>query len=41
MHQCRWGYKNSSMLKDVIKGYENNDIPLDTIWSDIDYMVDY
>lgn len=29
------------MLKDVIKGYENNDIPLDTIWSDIDYMVDY
>ncbi len=29
------------MLKDVIKKYESNDIPLDTIWSDIDYMVDY
>lgn len=29
------------MLQDVIKGYESNDLPLDTIWSDIDYMVDY
>lgn len=41
MHQCRWGYENISMLQDVIKNYEANDLPLDTIWSDIDYMIDY
>lgn len=29
------------MLLDVIKNYEANDLPLDTIWSDIDYMIDY
>lgn len=40
-HQCRWGYKNVSYLEDVLKNYEQNDIPLDTIWSDIDYMIDY
>lgn len=40
-HQCRWGYKNVSYLQDVIANYEKNDLPLDTIWSDIDYMVGY
>ena len=25
----------------MIKGYETNGIPLDTVWSDIDYMVNY
>ncbi len=25
----------------MINGFESNDIPLDTIWSDIDYMIDY
>lgn len=40
-HQCRWGYRNVSFLEDVIKGYESNNIPLDTIWTDIDYMIDY
>lgn len=40
-HQCRWGYKNVSYLEDVIKGYESNNLPFDTIWSDIDYMIDY
>lgn len=29
------------MLLDVVKNYEANDLPLDTIWSDIDYMIDY
>jgi alpha-glucosidase (family GH31 glycosyl hydrolase) len=25
----------------VIKGYEENNLPLDTLWLDIDYMIDY
>ena len=25
----------------MLKGYESNNLPLDTIWSDIDYMIDY
>ena len=40
-HQCRWGYDTVSKLEDVTSGYERNSIPLDTIWSDIDYMIDY
>jgi len=40
-HQCRWGYENITMLENVIKGYEDNNIPLDIVWSDIDYMIDY
>jgi hypothetical protein len=40
-HQCRWGYHNVSMLEEVIQGYEKHDLPLDTIWTDIDYMVKY
>jgi alpha-glucosidase (family GH31 glycosyl hydrolase) len=40
-HQCRWGYKNLQMLKDVLKNYSENSLPLDTIWTDIDYMVEW
>jgi alpha-glucosidase len=40
-HQCRWGYHNVSALETVLSKYEQNDIPLDTIWSDIDYMHDF
>lgn len=40
-HQCRWGYKNITYLIDVLFNYEKNGIPLDTIWNDIDYMIDY
>ncbi len=40
-HQSRWGYKNITALETVIQQYKVNDIPLDTIWSDIDYMHDF
>ena len=40
-HQCRWGYKNITLLQNVLNAYKTNKLPLDTIWSDIDYMVDY
>ena len=40
-HQCRWGYKNIEALENVISSFEKYGIPLDTIWSDIDYMKDY
>lgn len=39
-HQCRWGYEDVDELRDVVEGYRANDIPLDTVWSDIDYMDD-
>jgi alpha-glucosidase (family GH31 glycosyl hydrolase) len=40
-HQCRWGYHDLSMVKDVVEKYAAAQIPLDTIWSDIDYMNNY
>jgi alpha-glucosidase (family GH31 glycosyl hydrolase) len=38
-HQSRWGYKNTSELQAVIENYNKYKIPLDTIWSDIDYLL--
>lgn len=40
-HQCKWGYKNVDELRDVIANYQKYNLPLDTIWSDIDYMDAY
>jgi len=40
-HQCRWGYANISDLDNVVKNYKKFNIPLETIWSDIDYMDQY
>lgn len=31
-HQCRWGYKNWSMLQDVVDSFARFGIPLETIW---------
>ena len=38
-HQSRWGYSNLEKLSDVINNFRALDLPLDTIWSDIDYMI--
>ncbi|BFZ65459.1 hypothetical protein YB2330_006631 [Saitoella coloradoensis] len=37
-HQCRWGYSNLSELVDVVESFKEFGIPLETIWTDIDYM---
>eukprot|EP01028_Stygiella_incarcerata_P012292 TRINITY_DN747_c0_g1_i3.p1 TRINITY_DN747_c0_g1~~TRINITY_DN747_c0_g1_i3.p1 ORF type:complete len:655 (+),score=82.08 TRINITY_DN747_c0_g1_i3:113-2077(+) len=40
-HQCRWGYKNLDEVKSVVANYSAHDLPLETMWSDIDYMDQY
>ncbi|KAK4551864.1 hypothetical protein LTR86_010860 [Recurvomyces mirabilis] len=40
-HQCRWGYKNWTQLEEVVNNYRAFDIPLENIWTDIDYMFQY
>jgi len=39
--QSRWGYRNLSQLQQVVQNYSKNSLPIDVIWSDIDYMIDY
>jgi len=39
-HQSKWGYTSHSIMNDVVQNYDRHDIPLDVIWSDIDYMID-
>lgn len=37
-HQCKYGYSTLQDLKDVVEGYAAADMPLQTLWNDIDYM---
>ncbi|CAG8717188.1 1236_t:CDS:2, partial [Acaulospora morrowiae] len=37
-HQSRWGYNNLTVLSNVVENFRRNKIPLETIWTDLDYM---
>jgi alpha-glucosidase len=39
--QSRWGYKNEADIRKVAERYEKADVPLDSIYLDIDYMERY
>jgi len=40
-HQCRFGYMTEDQWWQVYQDYKKYDLPLDTMWADIDYMDDY
>lgn len=40
-HQCRWGYENWTRLQEIVDTYQAFGIPLENIWTDIDYMNQY
>ena len=41
LSQSRWGYKSEEDIRAVAIGYRDNDLPLDMICMDIDYMADF
>lgn len=39
--QSRWGYKTKEDVETVVNGYRDNQVPIDMVYMDIDYMQDY
>jgi alpha-glucosidase len=40
-HQCRGGYRNWTELREIVETMKAFNIPMETIWLDIDYMDQY
>lgn len=39
--QCRWSYETADEVREIVRNYKERDLPLDTIYLDIDYMDGY
>ena len=37
----RWGYKNVDEVAEVVTKYKAANLPLEAMWTDIDYMDEY